>query len=235
MARFGFTATELERQRLTAARATSAAVSRRTSTSPARWPTNSSATSCRTSRFPASSTRTALYQRFLPEITLAEINSLAKDWMPDRNRVVVVSAPRESRRDRARRGEARGGDRGGRRRPADGLRRHGQRASRCSTRCRRRAAIATTADEGRASASPNGSCRTASASCSSRRRSSRTRSCSARSARAARRSRADHDFIAADTAEPGDRRGRARHVRAASTSARSWPARPRSSAPTSAR
>ena len=34
-----------------------------------------------------------LYKRFLPQITLAEINALAKDWVPDRNRVVTVSAP----------------------------------------------------------------------------------------------------------------------------------------------
>ena len=36
-----------------------------------------------------------LVQRFLPEITLAEVNSLASDWVPDRNRVVVVSAPKK--------------------------------------------------------------------------------------------------------------------------------------------
>jgi zinc protease len=35
----------------------------------------------------------ALHQRFLPEITLAEVNALANDWMPDRNRVVSVNAP----------------------------------------------------------------------------------------------------------------------------------------------
>jgi zinc protease len=34
-----------------------------------------------------------LYRRFLPEITLAEVNALAKDWAPDRNRVITVSAP----------------------------------------------------------------------------------------------------------------------------------------------
>lgn len=36
----------------------------------------------------------ALVQRFMPEITLAEVNALARDWMPDRNRVVAVSAPK---------------------------------------------------------------------------------------------------------------------------------------------
>src|SRR4029077_9782092 len=39
----------------------------------------------------------ALNQRFLPQITLAEINSLAKEWLPDRNRLVMVSAPAKDR------------------------------------------------------------------------------------------------------------------------------------------
>ena len=37
-----------------------------------------------------------LYQRFVPEITLAEVNALAKEWAPDGNRVVVVSAPQKA-------------------------------------------------------------------------------------------------------------------------------------------
>jgi zinc protease len=35
----------------------------------------------------------AMSQRFLPEITLAEINALAPTWIPESNRVVSVSAP----------------------------------------------------------------------------------------------------------------------------------------------
>jgi zinc protease len=38
----------------------------------------------------------ALMRRFMPEITLAEVNALAKDWVPDRNRVVVISAPEKA-------------------------------------------------------------------------------------------------------------------------------------------
>jgi len=34
-----------------------------------------------------------LNQRFLPEITLAEVNDVAKGWMPDRNRLVAISGP----------------------------------------------------------------------------------------------------------------------------------------------
>src|SRR4029077_16177667 len=35
----------------------------------------------------------AFHRRLLPEITLAEVNALVGDWFPDRNRLVVVSAP----------------------------------------------------------------------------------------------------------------------------------------------
>jgi zinc protease len=35
----------------------------------------------------------AFHRRFIPEITLAEVNALAADWFPDRNRLVIVSAP----------------------------------------------------------------------------------------------------------------------------------------------
>jgi zinc protease len=37
----------------------------------------------------------ALVKRFLPTLTLAEVNQIAKTWMPDRNRVVAVSAPQK--------------------------------------------------------------------------------------------------------------------------------------------
>jgi zinc protease len=35
----------------------------------------------------------AFQRRFVPGVTLAEVNALAGDWFPDRNRFVVVSAP----------------------------------------------------------------------------------------------------------------------------------------------
>jgi zinc protease len=38
-----------------------------------------------------------LNQRFLLEITLDEVNSLARDWMPDRNRLVAITAPDKDR------------------------------------------------------------------------------------------------------------------------------------------
>ncbi len=35
----------------------------------------------------------AFHRRFVPAITLAELNALARDWFPDQNRLVIVSAP----------------------------------------------------------------------------------------------------------------------------------------------
>ena len=38
----------------------------------------------------------ALYQRFMPEITLEEVNAVGSSWVSDRNRVVLVTAPESS-------------------------------------------------------------------------------------------------------------------------------------------
>ena len=35
----------------------------------------------------------AFHRRFIPGITLGEVNALAGEWFPDRNRLIVVSAP----------------------------------------------------------------------------------------------------------------------------------------------
>src|SRR5205814_6010234 len=35
----------------------------------------------------------AFHRRFLPGVTLAEVNALTNDWFPNRNRLVVVTAP----------------------------------------------------------------------------------------------------------------------------------------------
>ena len=35
----------------------------------------------------------ALHQRFLPTVTLDEVNKIAKEWFSDANRLVIVSAP----------------------------------------------------------------------------------------------------------------------------------------------
>ena len=47
---------------------------------------------------PSADDEYALHQRFIPEITLAEINKLAREWFPvsPQNRLVVVTAPEKS-------------------------------------------------------------------------------------------------------------------------------------------
>ena len=37
-----------------------------------------------------------LQKKFLPEITLEEVNKVAKEWFPDRNRMVIVEAPEKA-------------------------------------------------------------------------------------------------------------------------------------------
>jgi zinc protease len=93
VSRFGFTATELDRQRQNILRAYERLViedQNRQSNSRADEYVRNFLTD---ESLPGAELEQALHQRFLPEITLAEINALAKEWFTDRNRLVVVTAP----------------------------------------------------------------------------------------------------------------------------------------------
>jgi zinc protease len=91
--RFGFTATELDR----AKNAMMKSYERVTTESPDRE--SSSRADEYTRNFledealPTIWQELAFHRRFLPEVTLAELNALASDWFPERNRLVIVSAP----------------------------------------------------------------------------------------------------------------------------------------------
>ncbi len=93
VATFGFTATELDR----AKQANLAASERVAEESPDRE--SSSRADEYTRNFlqrealPTIWQELAFHRRFLPEITLSEMNALAADWFPEANRLVVVSAP----------------------------------------------------------------------------------------------------------------------------------------------
>ena len=63
---------------------------------PAAGPTSTSETSSQNETLPSADDEYALHQRFLPEITLDEVNKLAKEWFPDRNRLVIVTAPEKT-------------------------------------------------------------------------------------------------------------------------------------------
>jgi zinc protease len=93
VARFGFTATELDRQKRSIQRSIERAVADRHNHISADLAAEYSRNYLTTEPIPGIVYESRLYERFLPEITLAEVNALARDWSPDRNRVVMVSAP----------------------------------------------------------------------------------------------------------------------------------------------
>jgi zinc protease len=91
--RFGFTATELDRQKRNIMRGLEQAVAEKDNHPSDPLADEYTRNFTDQEPIPGIEYEAALYARFLPEITLAEINALAKDWVPDRNRVVMVNAP----------------------------------------------------------------------------------------------------------------------------------------------
>ena len=94
--RFGFTSTELERQK-----ANMRLFLERAAIEEATWESGRLADEyarnfLQKEPIPGIGYEYALHQRFVPEITLAEVNAVANDWMPDRSRTVAVSAPRKA-------------------------------------------------------------------------------------------------------------------------------------------
>jgi zinc protease len=93
VARFGFTATELARAKQTMMRGFERAVTEspdRESESRADEYTRNFLES---EALPTIWQELAFHRRFIPTITLAEVNALTSDWFPERNRLLVVSAP----------------------------------------------------------------------------------------------------------------------------------------------
>jgi zinc protease len=93
VARFGFTQTELDRQKINMLRAVERAALEVETHQSGALADEYGRNFLTTEPCPGIAYEHALYQRFLPGITLAEMNDLAKNWVPDRDRVVVVSAP----------------------------------------------------------------------------------------------------------------------------------------------
>ena len=93
VARFGFTATELAR----AKQAMMLGYERVVTESPDRESASRADEYTRNflegEALPTIWQELAFHRRFVPDITLAEVNALAGDWFPERNRLVVVSAP----------------------------------------------------------------------------------------------------------------------------------------------
>ena len=93
VARHGFTAGELERTRTNIVSSLERAVREKANTPAAVVADQLVGHVLNGEPVPDIEYTAALTRRFLPEITLAEVNALAREWVPDRNRVVVISAP----------------------------------------------------------------------------------------------------------------------------------------------
>ena len=96
VARFGFTTTELDRQKQNVLRAYERNVAEKENRTSDSRADEYVRNFLENETLPTSDDEYALHKRFLPEITLAEINKLAREWFPDHNRAVVVTAPEKS-------------------------------------------------------------------------------------------------------------------------------------------
>lgn len=93
VAEFGFTETELARQKTNLLRGIERAVTEKDKQESANLAAEFIRNFLEREPIPGILYENDLYQRFVPTITLNEVNAVGKDWSPDRNRVVAVTAP----------------------------------------------------------------------------------------------------------------------------------------------
>lgn len=94
--RFGFTATELERQKQSVLRNYERIKAEQDNRGSGSRADEYIRNFLENETLPTANDEYTLQNRFLPEITLDEINKLAKEWFPAQNRLVVVTAPQKS-------------------------------------------------------------------------------------------------------------------------------------------
>jgi zinc protease len=93
IARYGFTATELARAKQKLLKFVDQAVTERQNEPSASFAEEFTRAFTTDEPIPGIVYEAKLYHRFIPGVTLDDINKMAKDWAPDHSRVVVVSAP----------------------------------------------------------------------------------------------------------------------------------------------
>lgn len=93
VAQFGFTQTELDRTKANMLRGIQRAYDDRVNRRSSVFVNEYTRVYLQGEPFPGLEYEFELVQRFLPEITLAEVNIIGRDWIKDSNRVVLVSAP----------------------------------------------------------------------------------------------------------------------------------------------
>jgi zinc protease len=91
--RFGFTATEFERQKTSLMRSFERAVAEASKTDSRVYAEQLTSHFVRAGNIASAEQVLQLATALVPGITLDEVNAAARDWMPERNRVVAVAAP----------------------------------------------------------------------------------------------------------------------------------------------
>ena len=93
VARFGFTATELARAKQSMMLGSERVVNESADRESASRADEYTRNFLEGEALPTIWQELAFHRRFVPGITLAEVNALTADWFPDENRLIVVSAP----------------------------------------------------------------------------------------------------------------------------------------------
>jgi zinc protease len=93
VARFGFTATEIERRKATALRYFERALAEKETEDSSAYAEEFTRAFLQGEPTPGIQYEYDLHKQFLPGITLDEVNALAREWMTDRNRVVTANLP----------------------------------------------------------------------------------------------------------------------------------------------
>jgi zinc protease len=93
VARFGFTVTELQRQKQSVLRNYERNAIEKENRESGSRADEYVRNFLVNETLPSADDEYALHKRFLPDVTLEEINKIAREWFPDRNRMVVVRAP----------------------------------------------------------------------------------------------------------------------------------------------
>jgi zinc protease len=96
VARFGFTAPELARQKAAVLRGMEQSYANRENRNSSGFASEFIRAYLSDEAIPGIEYEYALYQRFVPEITLEDVNRVGRDWIADAGRVVVVTAPQKA-------------------------------------------------------------------------------------------------------------------------------------------
>jgi len=94
--KFGFTAAELDREKASYQRGVDQMVTEEQKRQSGQLADEYVRNFTQSEPFPGLSNEAAITRSVMPTITLAEINGLAKEWMPEGNRVVLVSGPKKA-------------------------------------------------------------------------------------------------------------------------------------------